>query len=67
MRVEVEVNVDAPVGQVWRLASDIENSATTISGIEKIEVLEKPDHEGILGLKWREASWPGWHRPCSGS
>lgn len=54
MRVEVEVNVDAPVVHVWRIASDIENSAATISGIEKIEVLEKPHDEGIVGLKWRE-------------
>lgn len=53
MRMDIQVLVEAPREQVWRLASDIENSAATISGIEKIEVLERPE-EGMLGLKWRE-------------
>lgn len=54
MRLEVAVEVDAPVAEVWRIASDIENAERTISGIDKIEVLEPPSGEGILGLKWRE-------------
>jgi carbon monoxide dehydrogenase subunit G len=53
MSVEVAVTVDAPKRHVWRTVSDIEHAASTISAIEKIEVLERPS-EGLLGLKWKE-------------
>ena len=53
MTVDVEVPVNAPKERVWRIISDIENADRTISGIESIEVLEKPN-ESILGLKWKE-------------
>jgi uncharacterized membrane protein len=51
--VDVAVSVDAPKERVWRVVTDIENSARTISAIDAIEVLERPD-AGLLGLKWRE-------------
>ena len=38
---------------IWAAISDIENAAKTISGIEKIEVVEKPAN-GLVGLRWRE-------------
>ena len=53
MHVEVTVPVNAPKHDVWRVVSDIENAASTISGIEKVEILEQPS-EGMMGLKWRE-------------
>jgi carbon monoxide dehydrogenase subunit G len=53
MTVEVAVSVHAPKERVWRLVTDIENAARTISAIETIEVLERPE-TGLLGLKWRE-------------
>jgi hypothetical protein len=53
MRVEAEVTVNGPKGAVWAVITDIENAADTISGIEELEVLEKPD-SGLVGLKWRE-------------
>jgi hypothetical protein len=53
MRIDVEVTVNAPQQDVWQLVCDIEHSAETIEGIEKIEVLESPD-QGLVGLKWRE-------------
>ncbi len=53
MKLAVEAVIDGPKEKVWELITDIENSKETISGIEKIEVLEKPA-EGLVGLKWRE-------------
>ena len=53
MQVDVEDPVDAPPTAVWSVISDIEHSGETISSINSIEVLERPN-EGLLGLKWRE-------------
>lgn len=53
MQVEVEVTVDGTKAAVWDVISNIENAVEVISGIDQIEVLEKPA-EGLLGLKWRE-------------
>jgi carbon monoxide dehydrogenase subunit G len=51
--VNVAVRVHAPKDRVWRVVTDIENSARTISAIDTIEVLERPN-AGLVGLKWRE-------------
>lgn len=53
MRVEVSVPVNASRHDVWQKVTDIENAASTISGIDKIEILDKPS-QGIVGLKWKE-------------
>jgi hypothetical protein len=53
MLVEVQVTVNGSRSAVWAAMTDIENAAQTISGIDKIEVLEKPA-SGLVGLKWRE-------------
>jgi hypothetical protein len=53
MRVEAKVCIDGTKEQIWRAISDIESSAARITGIEKIEVLEKPA-SGLVGLKWQE-------------
>jgi uncharacterized protein YndB with AHSA1/START domain len=53
MIVEAKVTINASRAAVWTAISNIENAAETISGIEKIEVVEKPAN-GIVGLKWRE-------------
>ena len=53
MNVEVQVAINGSKAAVWAAITDIENASTFISGIEKIEVLEKPAH-GLVGLKWRE-------------
>jgi carbon monoxide dehydrogenase subunit G len=53
MRVDVAVTIAAPRAEVWSMISGIEEAANTISGIDEIEVLERPER-GILGLKWRE-------------
>jgi hypothetical protein len=51
--VEVQVTIDGSKAAIWAAITDIENASQTISGIEKIEVLEKPAN-GLVGLKWRE-------------
>jgi hypothetical protein len=53
MLVETHVTIKGSKEAVWAAMSDIENAAKTITGIENIEVLEKPAN-GLVGLKWRE-------------
>lgn len=53
MLVETQVHINGSKAAIWAAITDIENAAETISGIEKIEVIEKPAN-GIVGLKWRE-------------
>ena len=53
MLVEVEVTINGSKAAIWAAITNIENASETISGIEKIEVLEKPA-TGLVGLKWRE-------------
>jgi uncharacterized protein YndB with AHSA1/START domain len=51
--VEAQVTVNGSRAAVWAAIADIENAAKFISGIESIEVLERPA-DGLVGLKWRE-------------
>jgi len=53
MLVEAQVTIHAPKPAVWAAITDIEHAAETISGIEKIEIVEKPAN-GLVGLRWRE-------------
>jgi hypothetical protein len=53
MIVEAQVTIDGSRAAVWDAIADIENAAEIISGIEKIEVAEKPAN-GLAGLRWRE-------------
>jgi hypothetical protein len=53
MIVEAQVTINGSKAALWAAITNIENASETISGIEKIEVLEKPAN-GLVGLKWRE-------------
>lgn len=53
MAIKVETKIDGPREAVWKVITDIENSERTITGIEKIEILDRPV-SGLRGLKWRE-------------
>ena len=53
MLVEVQVTINGSKAAIWAAMTDIENASEIISGIEKIELLEKPA-KGLVGLKWRE-------------
>jgi hypothetical protein len=53
MLVEVQLTVNGTREAIWTAMTDIENAAQTISGIDAIEVVEKPP-SGLVGLRWRE-------------
>ena len=53
MAIKSEVFITAPVEKVWKVITDIKNSAEFISGIEKVEVLEDPGNS-LIGFKWEE-------------
>lgn len=53
MHITESVDVHAPVQDVWRMITDIENAPEFISAIEEVEILERPP-QGIIGLKWKE-------------
>jgi hypothetical protein len=51
--VEARVTVNGSKAAIWAAITNIENASAIISGIQSIEVLEKPAN-GLVGLKWRE-------------
>ena len=53
MLVEAQVTIHGSKAATWAAITDIEHAAEIISGIESIEVLEKPA-SGLVGLRWRE-------------
>ena len=53
MIVEAQVPINGSKTAIWAAITNIENAAEIISGIEKIEIVEKPAN-GLVGLKWRE-------------
>ena len=53
MLVDAQVTINAPEAAVWAAITDIENAAEDLSGIDKIEVVEKPA-SGLVGMRWRE-------------
>lgn len=53
MIVEESVTLNASKSAVWAAITDVENASRTITGIKKIEILERPA-SGLVGLKWRE-------------
>ena len=59
MFVEAQVTINGSRAAVWAAITDIENAAQTISGIEKIEVLEKPTN-GLAGLRWNRGASANW-------
>ncbi len=53
MIVEAQVTIDGPIESIWTAIADIENAGDLLQGVDKIEILEKPE-SGLVGLKWRE-------------
>lgn len=53
MQVQVEVAINAKPEAVWQVITNIENAPNTITGIEKVEILEHQEGK-FVGLKWRE-------------
>jgi len=53
MKLKVEVQIDGNKEDIWKVITDIENSPSNIKGIEKLEILNKPENT-LVGLKWIE-------------
>ena len=53
MFAEAQVTINGSKAATWAAITDIENAAQVMSGIQRIEILEKPP-SGLVGLKWRE-------------
>ena len=53
MKLTTDIEIKAPKEKVWIVITDIENSVNAISGIDKIEILNKPK-DTLVGLKWME-------------
>ena len=53
MIVEAQVTINGSKAAIWAAITNIECASQIISGIAKLEVLEKPAN-GLVGLKWRE-------------
>ncbi len=53
MIVEAQVTINGSRAAIWSVITNIENASDICSGIDKIEVLEKPAN-GLVGFKWRE-------------
>ena len=53
MLVEAQVTIHGSKAAVWVALTDIENTAETLSGVEDIEIVERPA-AGLVGLRWRE-------------
>ena len=53
MTVSASITINATKAAVWVATTDIARFAELLSGVEKIEVVEKPA-TGLAGLKWKE-------------
>ena len=53
MIIEAQAVINASKEAVWTVITDIDHAAQTVSGIEEVEVIERPA-SGLVGLKWRE-------------
>ena len=53
MNVDAQVTINGSKTEVWNAITDIENAAQNLSGVEKIEIIEKPEN-GLVGMRWRE-------------
>jgi len=54
MEARASIAVNGSKEAIWTVICDIEHFENNISGINKVEILNKPS-EGLIGLKWREA------------
>ena len=53
MNVTVNIEINKPKESIWRVITDIEHAQSMISGIQRINILNKPS-SGLVGLKWEE-------------
>jgi carbon monoxide dehydrogenase subunit G len=53
MLVESQIDISGSRSAVWSVMTDIEHAADILSGVLKIEIVERPT-TGLVGLRWRE-------------
>lgn len=53
MTVAVQMVIDGSKEKVWSVITDVKSAAHVINGIEKTEIISKPE-AGWVGLRWRE-------------
>lgn len=53
MTVEAHITINASKAAVWAATTDIARFAEVLSGVVKIELVDKPA-SGLIGLKWKE-------------
>lgn len=53
MTIEASLTIKASKTEVWAATTDVANFSQLLSGVEKIEIIEKPA-TGLVGLKWKE-------------
>jgi len=53
MLVEAQVPIDGSRSALWAAITDIEHAKDILSGVEGIEIVEKPT-SGLVGLRWKE-------------
>lgn len=53
MTVEAHVTIHGSKAAIWDVITNIEHASETINGIERVEILERPE-SGLVGLRWRE-------------
>jgi uncharacterized membrane protein len=53
MNTQESITINKPKEIIWNTIKDIENSASFINGINKIEIIEKPE-DTLTGFKWKE-------------
>ncbi|MBD8505013.1 SRPBCC family protein [Hoyosella sp. G463] len=50
--MDITRHINAPVGRVWRIITDLDNAADVLDGITRIERLSGDGYE--VGTRWRE-------------
>ncbi len=53
MLVEASISINGSRAAIWAATTNIEHFTQLLSGVEKIEVVEKPA-TGLIGQRWRE-------------
>jgi len=53
MTVEAHITINASKAEVWAATTDVARFTKVLSGVEQIEIVERPT-AGLVGLKWKE-------------
>jgi hypothetical protein len=54
MKVDCKVPVNASKEAIWSVMTDFEHMVDIIHDITKVEIIERPTSDSLVGLKWTE-------------